>query len=553
MYRLLFIFLFSVNALLCQNAKLDSIIGTFKNAKHDSIKMSSLNAWGEQMYLQKPDSALVLWNTANGLAEKGILTAKKGSAEYKSYQKSSGNILVNMSYIYQMMSDLPKSVEAINKALKLLEEVGDRAGVATVLCNLGQIYISKGEIDKAMESLSKSLIMYESLGHLSGTAMVHNNFGFIYDNQGNIQKALEHYTKSLAVLERLNDENGIAELMNNIAFIYQTQGDISKALEYMNKSLKLREKLGNKRGIATSYNNIGIVYAQVGDPAVTSSKKESIKAGMEKALQYYFKSKELREVIGDKSGLANSLNNIGSIYRQTGKAEIALEYLKKALKLQQEIEDRQGICYSLNNIGSMYLDNKKYVLAEEYLLMSLNESKKLGFPEIISHTAQLLVVAYKSTGKYEKALENYELHIKMRDSINNESTRKASIKNQLKYEYEKQAAADSVAHAKESEVKNAQLQKQSVEIKAKKNQQYALFVGLALVIIFAAFMYNRFKITQKQKRIIESQKHLVEHQKQIVDEKQREILDSIHYARRIQMALIPSEKIVASIINRLKK
>jgi len=66
-------------------------------------------------------------------------------------------------------------------------------------------------------------------------------------------------------------------------------------------------------------------------------------------------------------------------------------------------------------------------------------------------------------------------------------------------------------------------------------------------------MYNRFKITQKQKRIIESQKHLVEHQKQIVDEKQREILDSIHYARRIQMALIPSEKIVASIINRLKK
>ena len=141
----------------------------------------------------------------------------------------------------------------------------------------------------------------------------------------------------------------------------------------------------------------------------------------------------------------------------------------------------------------------------------------------------------------------------MRDSINNESTRKASIKSQLKYEYEKQAAADSVAHAKDSEIKNAELAKQKAEISAKKNQQYALFGGLFLVCVFAVFMFNRYKVTKKQKSIIEDQKEIVEEQKKLVEEKQKEILDSIHYARRIQMALIPNETRIAFILSKFKK
>jgi hypothetical protein len=141
----------------------------------------------------------------------------------------------------------------------------------------------------------------------------------------------------------------------------------------------------------------------------------------------------------------------------------------------------------------------------------------------------------------------------MSDSINNEATRKASIRSQLKYDYEKQAAADSVAHAKETEVKNAEIARQTAELRAKRNQQFVLFGGLSLVIIFSGFMYNRFRITQKQKGVIELQKKEVESQKALVEEKQKEILDSIHYARRIQRALITSEKYVARNLSRLMK
>ena len=46
---------------------------------------------------------------------------------------------------------------------------------------------------------------------------------------------------------------------------------------------------------------------------------------------------------------------------------------------------------------------------------------------------------------------------------------------------------------------------------------------------------------------------IITHQKKLVEEKQKEILDSIHYAKRIQMAQIPSEKQVGKNLEKLRK
>jgi nucleosome binding factor SPN SPT16 subunit len=132
----------------------------------------------------------------------------------------------------------------------------------------------------------------------------------------------------------------------------------------------------------------------------------------------------------------------------------------------------------------------------------------------------------------------------MRDSLSNVETKKASIKNQLKYEYEKKATADSVQVVEEKKVVAAQL-------KQEKTQRYALYGGLCLVVIFALFMVNRFRVTAKQKKLIEAQKKFVEHQKQLVDEKQKEVLDSIRYAKRIQQSLLPSDKYIERILKEL--
>ena len=79
-------------------------------------------------------------------------------------------------------------------------------------------------------------------------------------------------------------------------------------------------------------------------------------------------------------------------------------------------------------------------------------------------------------------------------------------------------------------------------------------VGLFLVVLtFSIFIYNRFRITNKQKVIIEQQKIQVDEAFAQLEEKNNEVLDSIHYAKRIQTALMPSEKYIEKTLKKLIK
>jgi hypothetical protein len=88
----------------------------------------------------------------------------------------------------------------------------------------------------------------------------------------------------------------------------------------------------------------------------------------------------------------------------------------------------------------------------------------------------------------------------MRDSLNNLSTQKESVKKEFQYQYEKKAAADSIKNEHEQSIKNAQIDAQKAKLKQEQTLRYTLYGGLFLMILFAGFIFNRFKVTQKQKR-----------------------------------------------------
>jgi len=140
----------------------------------------------------------------------------------------------------------------------------------------------------------------------------------------------------------------------------------------------------------------------------------------------------------------------------------------------------------------------------------------------------------------------------MRDSLKNEETQRSSIKQQAQYEYDKKTEATKIRSIEEKKVIEAQLEKE-------KTQRYALFIGIIFIIVSMLFIYNRLRITRKQKQIIELQKVEVEKQKEVVEKahqllesKNAEIIASIRYAKRIQDALLTPQKYIERNINRLK-
>ena len=544
LFYISFFVLLSFSQGVAQN--IDSLKFALKNAKDDTTRCIVLNMLAETA----SDKEWPLFNEQlKVLAEKN---SKTNTPLKTFYLKHLSAALHNISVSYDIKGDLPKALEYLHKSLQLQKKIKDKEGIALSLSNIGYIYKRQNNIPKALDYYIKSLRLSEELNNKYRISITLNNIGFFYNNQGDIPKALEYYHKSLKLSEDLKDKSGIAYSLNNIGDIYNNQDNLPKALEYLHKSLHLQEELEDKVGIALSLNNIGVIYRNQGN--------------IPKALEYLQKSLMLRKEIKDKSGVANSLNNIGGIYKNHGDPSVisskeaslrsgqtkALEYFHKSLQLNEEIKDKAGIAASLCYIADAMLKKGMVVGALNYATRSLQTAKELGYPWDINYAASNLKDIYKKQNKYKEALEMYELEIQMSDSMNNETTKKASIQKQFQYEYEKKAAADSVVFAKENEIKEVEIARQKAEIKVKQNQQLALYGGLVLVLVFAGFMYNRFKVTQKQKTVIEQQKATVEKAHVLLEEKNSEIVASIRYAKRIQDALITSHKYIERNIVRLK-
>ncbi len=465
--------------LLAQSKTTDSLLATLQLVKNDTTRCSILNI------IVETDPEEKIW----------------------------------VKYNWQMKNIAEKNLKNLTANDSLLKKVFLKY-LSTSLNNFGYLSDSRGNFTEALDYYNRSLkIMYE-ISNKEGIAICLNNIGFIYDNQGNITMALDHYSKSLKIQEQIGNKRGIAQSYNNIASIYEHQHDIEKALEYYNNSLKIKNTIGDKAGTATTLNNIGHVYV--------------IKQDYNKALLYFEKSLEIHTEIKNKNGICTALNNIADIYKNEGNYDKALELNLESLKKAEEAEDKESILSCLNNIGELYFFKKENSKALHYILKATELNKQIGYAENIKGSALLLYQIYKAQNDFKNAFQNYELYIQLRDSISNQETKKATYKSQLKYDYEKKAAADSVKIAEEKKLT-------SLQLKQEENQRYYLYFGLALTLLFGGFMFNRFRITKKQKSIIEQQKVQVEKQKHLVEEKQKEVLDSIRYAKRIQHSLLPNE------------
>ena len=400
----------------------------------------------------------------------------------------------------------------------------------TLLNNMGIGSSGLGNSNEAINYYLQGLKIEEELTNKREIAVLQSNIGLIYKQQGNIPLALEYDHKALKTFESLRDTNGVSVALNNIGLLYKQQGDVTKALEYYNRSLKLRIESDNKEGISATLGNIGYIYID--------------QRKFDKALDCYNQSIKIDTKTGNKEGISISYTNIGYIYELQNNLPLALEYYKKSLKMDEDAGNKEGIASSLNCVGGIYVKQKNYKGALPYCIKSFGLAQEVGFPNQIKDAARLLSRIYQSQNKYKKAYEMYQLHIQMRDSVNNEKNRRAGIKNQLQYEYEKKALADSVKNSEAQKVKDAQIVAQESKLNQEKTQRYALYGGLLFIGGFLFFVINRFRLTQKQKKIIEAQKTEVDQAYEKLHEKNKEVMDSIFYARRIQRALLPSEKYI---------
>ena len=134
-------------------------------------------------------------------------------------------------------------------------------------------------------------------------------------------------------------------------------------------------------------------------------------------------------------------------------------------------------------------------------------------------------------------------------------SRKDNIAAQLaeisaKYENEKKEKQIALLE-KDKEVSEVKIQAKDAEISDREKTITYFVIAMALFLFMLVFVvrsnFLRKEANQKleaQNSIISQQKNEVEQQKHLVEEKQREIVDSINYARRIQYTLLANDEFI---------
>jgi serine phosphatase RsbU (regulator of sigma subunit)/tetratricopeptide (TPR) repeat protein len=340
-----------------------------------------------------------------------------------------------------------------------------------------------------------------------------NNKGFNADSKGNVVKAIDYYTQALKIREQAGDKKGIAESINNLGTLYSYQDDMEATITYYLKALKIYGEIKDEEGSAQTLNNLGITYNIIHET--------------KKAIEYNTKALHIQQKVNDLSGMANSFVNLGGDYKALGDTAKAIEYYLKSLKIREQLDAKSEIAASLYSLASIYYNIKDFKKAKECADRSLQLAKELGFPIEIENASRVLYLIYKKQNNAIKALEMFELYVQMHDSTSGiEQVREATSS---KYKWEEQQ--QQLEHEKQTAIAVSEQKKQRLFM------LLIVCVAIATAII-ALIVYKNLQRYKKAKRIIEKQKELVE-------EKQKEILDSIRYAKRIQDAVLKEQEHVS--------
>lgn len=543
-----------IGGLSAQTGKPDSLKNVLAQAKQDTTKINALNEAGKLFLNTHPDTSLLLFDRSRSLAEKLNDEVRKAEAI-----RWFGQATFNLGKYDEALKLYSEAIAITEKEIPRLKDqklVKAKIVKASSLNATGTVYFMKGDFSEAFNYYSAALMIDREAGNKKGEATDLGNIGIAYMNQSNHAKALEYYFKALRIDEELKNRQGVARHLGNIGGIYQYQANYNEALKYYLQALKMNEELDNKKNQSANLVNIGLAYKLKAATIVNQCKCTNDSGNYAKALEYYHKGLRLAESINDKKTLSAYLGNIGSVYmdigeslrgtckcnQDSGNLKKALEYYFSSVKIAEEIGDKRTLTINTGNMGLLYLHLNDLANAEKFINRSFGLAKETGSKDDIMQAHSNLSSLYEKMGKTDQSFKHYKLFVLYRDSINSLESVRKQTQAEMQYGFSKKQQADSIRNA---EATAREVLKHEQEIKQQRVYTFGGILGFVLMLVIAVISFRAYRQKQKANEIISEQKLLVE-------EKQKEVMDSIRYAKRIQQSLLPTEKYIGKKIEGMK-
>jgi len=516
------------------NAQNSSRLKTQIDSMNQMIKKQSpcITSTCLEVYLSKAKlfHAKHKWDSAEDVTKKMILLTD--IALGKEYNKS---LLKIKSYAYEELgminydkASYKKAYLFFNKSFSIREKCGDQKGIVEGLNELMFLSIRLGQDSIITQIIKKVFKLRTEIEDSFLMAINWQTIGTYYsNNKRNIDSALLAYKKANALFRITESKNYLAKSLRDLSSVYGEIGDVETALNNLFEALAMEETLNNTYGIIKTkivLSNMYLLERQTkkakefllsalnllrnGDYkdlegnilfqlAVCSERLNQLEEAMKYALAALTLVK--KHELG-KGQLAVTYGQIGVIYEKQGNLSKAIEFAKLGLELKQS--NNIGIIGSYGNIASLYIKMGDYSLAEKYAKKSFDLSKKLGFKQKLQSSSMLLHHVYKSSKEYKKALQYYEVYVRIKDSLNSREAEKTLIEKEAEFKIS----------LKEKENKLSKKRIMLLE-RDKQIKNYSL-LGLVLILILGISGFVNY-YQKKRNKELETNRQIIVNLKEI--------------------------------------
>lgn len=497
-----------------------------------AIKIKNIDLEGQflnvlaivEMYSGNTDSAFVLFR-------KGISTsriAKNKLTEEKIY--------ANMGSLFEFIGEYDSAFYYFDRSLKMSIARKDTVYIADTYNSIGLSYSNIGQFDSSYTYLQRSYQLYQLIGKKEGMADATFNIANIYFYQNKFNKSLDLFIEARDIYDSLHVENKASQARMNIAQIMFNSKKYEDARRELYVILPVFKRSENNHDLG----NVHFILAN------TFEEEQQY----DSASFHYQKAQEAFRKAEDKNGLGSALSSMGIMLLHQGKTDEAIVFFKDALKNKIQAQDPEGMGAIHNGLSEAYQRKKQFDLALYHCLEGIGYLEKTGAKGGLSQMYLRAADLSQEQGNFANAYGYIRKHLSLRDSLESEEDRNALAKLEAQY------------NTKEEKNKNELLRQQNLakdaEIKLKDEEEHKknilLYGALTIVLLFVVLLSIIIRANRQRKRANEilairneeiiRQNTNILLQKDIIEEKQKEITDSINYAKRIQFTLLAHDALM---------
>jgi serine phosphatase RsbU (regulator of sigma subunit) len=452
---------------------------------------------------------------------------------------------INTCYAYKKI-DPDSAVYWVNKAIALSKKINSEKYIVLSYHSKGFHYKSIGESQTALDTILYAYSLSKGSEKKTNLVSICQDLGVLYRIVGNFDKSVLYFQEALKQAELTKNKKGMYNAYNSLANTYSQMGMSKKAVHDLERALQFYDKAyvyadsSNKSVISMIKGNSGVALFNMGI-------LKSDSTFLLRAKDCYMEALSYKVQLNDSLGMSQCYGNIAGAYHELCNIKplqtylnIAKKYYELAIAIGRKMESNTMYHDVLNYgthlglMGRLKKDKSLVKLAVENLKKALVDAEKFGDVLNVMVIHGSLASCYQDLGMHEISNSHLNRFVSLKDTILSQENKQIAEELAAKYESD-------LKDTENNSLKNEAVLREEV-ISKKSTTINLMIIGSVLLLGLIILVF-----ISRQK--INKARQLTEKQKLIIEEKNKEITDSINYAKRLQNAILTTDKTMRSVFS----